>query len=95
MPKQYLTVNEVARIMGVSPLTIRNWDQKGRLKAYRNPINNYRLYKIGDVEMLLQKIEKSKEKKFPKVEWPTVEKNVVKKVEEEKPEFKKIKIEME
>ncbi len=38
MPKQYLTVNEVAKILGVSPLTIRNWDQKGRLVAYRNPL---------------------------------------------------------
>lgn len=65
MPKQYLTVKEVARILGVSPLTVRNWDQKGRLVAYRNPMNNYRLYKIGDVEDLLKKIEQSKEKILP------------------------------
>ena len=56
MPKQYLTVNEVAKIIGVSPLTVRNWDQKGRLVAYRNPLNNYRLYKISDVENLLKEI---------------------------------------
>jgi DNA-binding transcriptional MerR regulator len=41
-------------------LTVRNWDQKGRLKAYRNPMNNYRLYKISDVEELLHGIEKSR-----------------------------------
>lgn len=64
MPKQYLTVNEVAKILGVSPLTIRNWDQKGRLVAYRNPLNNYRLYKTEDVENLIKEIEQSKGKTF-------------------------------
>jgi len=57
MPKQFLTVKEVARIIGVSPLTVRNWDKKGLLKAHRNPLNNYRMYKIEEVESLLKKIE--------------------------------------
>lgn len=70
MPKQYLTVKEVARILGVSPLTIRNWDQKGKLVAYRNPMNNYRLYKVIDVEELLREIEQSRDKptRFKKLE---------------------------
>jgi excisionase family DNA binding protein len=62
MPKKFLTVKEVARLMGVTPLTVRNWDQKGRLVAYRNPVNNYRLYKIEDVEVILRQIEQSKGK---------------------------------
>ena len=62
MPKKFLTVKEVARLLGVTPLTIRNWDQKGRLIAYRNPVNNYRLYKVEDVEVLLRQIEQSKQK---------------------------------
>lgn len=57
MPKKYLTVNKVATILGVTPLTVRNWDRKGHLVAYRNPVNNYRLYKAKDVESLLAKIE--------------------------------------
>lgn len=57
MPKKYLTVNKVATILGVTPLTVRNWDRKGHLVAYRNPVNNYRLYKAEDVELLLAKIE--------------------------------------
>ena len=61
MPKKFLTVNDVARLMGVSPLTIRNWDQKGKLRAYRNPLNNYRMYKIEEVEALLKQIERSKD----------------------------------
>lgn len=62
MPKKFLTVNEVARILGITPLTVRNWDTKGKLVAYRNPVNNYRLYKIEDVEVILRQIEQSKEK---------------------------------
>jgi len=57
MPKKYLTVKEVARLLGITPLTVRNWDKKGQLIAYRNPVNNYRLYKIEDVEELIRKIE--------------------------------------
>lgn len=60
MPKKYLTVREVARLIGVTPLTVRNWDKKGVLQAYRNPVNNYRLYLVEDVENLLKSIETSK-----------------------------------
>lgn len=60
MPKKFLNVNEVAKIMGVTPLTIRNWDKGGRLVAYRNPFNNYRMYKVEDVEGLLKIIEDTK-----------------------------------
>lgn len=55
-------VQEVARLMGVTPLTVRNWDARGKLVAYRNPINNYRMYKIEDVEVLIRGIETSREK---------------------------------
>lgn len=61
MPKKFLTVRDVARLIGVTPLTVRNWDQRGKLVAYRNPINNYRMYKVEDVESLLRQIEQSKE----------------------------------
>lgn len=60
MPKKFLTVNEVSKILGVTPLTVRNWDKKGRLVAYRNPVNNYRLYKVEDIELLIRRIELSK-----------------------------------
>ena len=55
-----MTVREVAKLLGVTTLTVRNWDQKGKLSAYRNPVNNYRLYKIEDVEDLLKDIDQSK-----------------------------------
>jgi len=62
-PKRYLTVKEAAKLLGVTPLTLRNWDKSGKLKAYRNPINNYRIYKPEDIEFFLRKIE-SKGKLF-------------------------------
>ncbi len=68
MPKQFLTVKQVARILGVTPLTIRNWDKKGRLQAYRNPINNYRVYKTEDVEDLLKQIEETKGGVAPEIQ---------------------------
>ena len=60
MPKKFLTVNEVAKIFGVTPLTVRNWDKKGALVAHRNPVNNYRVDKIEDVEFLMKGIEDNK-----------------------------------
>jgi len=55
--KKYLTIKEVSSILGVTPLTLRNWDKKKKLKAYRNPINNYRVYKPEEIQLFLRKIE--------------------------------------
>ena len=57
MTKKYLTVKEVSKILGVTPLTLRNWDKEGKLRALRNPINNYRIYKAENIEFFLRKIE--------------------------------------
>lgn len=62
MPKQFLNVKQVARLLEVTPLTVRNWDKAGKLVAYRHPVNNYRLYKIEDVELILRQINQSKQK---------------------------------
>ncbi|MCP6718038.1 MAG: helix-turn-helix domain-containing protein [Patescibacteria group bacterium] len=58
--KKYLKIKEVAELFGVTPLTLRNWDKAGKLKAYRHPINNYRIYKPQEVELFLRKIESGK-----------------------------------
>ena len=57
MSKPYLTVKQTAELIGVTPLTLRNWDKAGKLKAYRNPINNYRAYKHEDIELFQRKME--------------------------------------
>jgi MerR family transcriptional regulator, copper efflux regulator len=66
MDRKYLTIKDAAKIVGVTPLTLRNWDKKGLLTAYRNPMNNYRVYRLDQIEMLLRKIETSGEKQKSK-----------------------------
>ncbi len=53
----YLTIKKTAKLLGVTPQTLRNWDKSGKLKALRNPINNYRIYRTSDIELFLRKIE--------------------------------------
>ena len=55
--KKYFTIKEEAELLGVPPLTLRNWDKAGKLIASRNPINNYRVYRREDIDELLGKIE--------------------------------------
>ncbi len=55
--KNLITIKEAAELFGVTPLTLRNWDKKGKLKALRHPLNNYRVYKKSDIEALMQSME--------------------------------------
>ena len=57
MQKKYLTIKEAAKLLGVTPLTLRNWEKKRKLIPYRHPINNYRLYTPEQIRLLLQRIE--------------------------------------
>jgi len=57
MAKLYITIKQASRILEVSPLTLRNWDKNGKLKAHRHPMNNYRVYKIEDLEKVIHEIE--------------------------------------
>jgi len=55
--KKYLKIKEVAQLLDVTPLTLRNWDKSGKLRSYRHPINNYRIYKPQDIELFIRKME--------------------------------------
>jgi MerR family transcriptional regulator, copper efflux regulator len=57
MANLYITIKQASEIVGVTPLTLRNWDKNGKLKAHRHPMNNYRVYKIEDLENVIQDIE--------------------------------------
>lgn len=61
-----ITIKQAAKILGVTPLTLRNWDNSGKFPASRHPINNYRVYKLADIENLLVEIEASKGKRVSK-----------------------------
>lgn len=63
MEKKYLSIQEAANMLGVTALTLRNWDKKRILTAYRNPVNNYRVYRLDQLELFLRKIENSKNKR--------------------------------
>ncbi len=43
-------------ILGVTPVTLRRWDNAGKLKAKRHPMNNYRIYDPAEVEDLRKDI---------------------------------------
>ncbi len=47
--QEHYTVSEAAQKLGVCSETIRRWDNEGKLKATRNPMNNYRAYKKEDI----------------------------------------------
>lgn len=57
----YLTVGEAASMLGVSKSTLRNWDRVGKLKAFRHPVNGYRLYRREELEALLKKVRASRD----------------------------------
>ncbi|MFA6270150.1 MAG: helix-turn-helix domain-containing protein [Candidatus Paceibacterota bacterium] len=54
---KYITIKEASEVLGMSKLTLRNWDKSGKLQAHRHPFNNYRVYKIEDIEKVLEMIE--------------------------------------
>ncbi len=57
MQKQYLSIKEASERLGVSTLTLRNWDKSGKLSASRHPINNYRVYLADELDQIMKKID--------------------------------------
>lgn len=57
MATSFMKIKDAAVYLGVSPLTLRNWDRQGKLPATRHPMSNYRIYKTDDIEKLLRDIE--------------------------------------
>lgn len=60
MPKrdEYLQISEAAEFLGVCANTLRNWGRDGKLKEYRHPMNNYRLYKLKELQKVKERILK-------------------------------------
>ena len=61
--QKYITIKNAAKLLHVTPLTLRNWDKSGKLKAYRHPANNYRIYRLDQIEVFLRQLEGSRAKK--------------------------------
>lgn len=61
MPKlgQFLQIKQAAEYLGVCQNTLRNWESTGKLRVHRHPLNNYRLFKISDLDALIRRTERS------------------------------------
>ncbi len=46
---EYLSISETAKLLNKSTKTLRRWDEEGKLKAVREPISNYRVYRKTEV----------------------------------------------
>ena len=62
--RDYLRISEAAEYLGVSPNTLRNWENAGKIVAHRHPVNGYRLFRQEDLEELLKQVQQP-EKKEP------------------------------
>ncbi|MFO0914158.1 MAG: helix-turn-helix domain-containing protein [Pirellulales bacterium] len=49
----YLKISDAADYLGVSPNTLRNWVNAGKVAAVRHPVNQYRLFRLRDLQSLL------------------------------------------
>ena len=56
MERKLISIKDAAKMLGVSTLTLRNWDKNGKLQALRHPMNNYRVYKTEDINNLIENI---------------------------------------
>jgi MerR family transcriptional regulator, copper efflux regulator len=55
----YLRIGEAAEYLGVCRNTLRNWELADKLPVHRHPANNYRLFKIVDLDKILHDAERS------------------------------------
>ncbi|MDZ4852639.1 MAG: MerR family DNA-binding transcriptional regulator [Pirellulaceae bacterium] len=53
---EFITIAEASKLLGVAPNTLRSWGALGKIEEYRHPMNNYRLYKVRDIEKLELKL---------------------------------------
>ena len=51
---RYFTINKFAKIVGVTPQTLRNWDKSGKLKPHHTAENGYRYYSEEQLNQVLQ-----------------------------------------
>jgi MerR family copper efflux transcriptional regulator len=52
----FLRISDAAAYLGVSPNTLRNWVNAGKIGAIRHPLNDYRLFKRDDLDEVLKQV---------------------------------------
>ncbi len=64
---EFVLVSEAAEMLGVCANTIRSWGDNGKITEYRNPVNEYRMFKRKEIEGLIKKMQQPvKRRKSPK-----------------------------
>jgi len=58
----YLRISEAADYLGVSPNTLRNWANAGKVAAFRHPVNGYRLFEQENLDALLKQVAMGRER---------------------------------
>ena len=61
-----MRVAEAAEYLGVSPNTLRNWVNAGKIAAVRHPVNDYRLFMREDLDALLKQVAVASKKRMAK-----------------------------
>ena len=64
--RDFLRISEAAEYLGVSPNTLRNWENAGKIAAHRHPVNSYRLFKKEELDALLRQIQEPSKKEKAK-----------------------------
>lgn len=67
--KEFLNVRDTARALGVHENTVRNWEERGLLRAVRLPGSGFRRFAAADVERLRDEMF---EQLAPATEGPVV-----------------------
>ncbi|WP_417377386.1 helix-turn-helix domain-containing protein [Gimesia maris] len=55
--KDFLRISEAAEYLGVSPNTLRNWENADKIAAHRHPVNGYRLFRREELDALLNQVQ--------------------------------------
>jgi type I restriction enzyme M protein len=56
MSKLY-TIEEAAKFLGLTSLTLRNWDKSGKINCIREPVSNYRLFSEDELDSLKSSVK--------------------------------------
>ena len=58
----YLRISEAAEHLGVSPNTLRNWVNAGKIVAIRHPVNALSPFQAEDLDAVLKKVAVARKK---------------------------------
>ena len=52
----FLRIAEAADYLGVCQNTLRNWGKLGKIREYRHPVNNYRLFLKSELDAFVERV---------------------------------------